>query len=225
VPRINNIYAKDHLRLISKFHIEAKEYKFPINKGIKNNLGKTIEEYKVDIKKAGKYLEKNKELLDKNAEIFLKRAEDCVKLAEKSHYIDLIKRSMTRSEICIGNNIPLNTSGVNEIFVMNIEDCSYDLIEMDGILYLSKLKRKGIKLNYKKLIKWYCQDEGLGLDSEKFMLALLSYPREFLKCIERYRLNKREWTEDEFISNIEQSFKKDGISLIGVSRSFIRGVK
>ena len=225
MPRINNIYAKEHLKLISKFHIEAKEYKYPINKGIKNNLGKIIEEYKVDIKKARKYMEKNKELLGENAEIFLKRAEDCVKIAEKSNYINLIKRSMTRCEICIGNNIPLNISGVNEIFVMSIEDCSYDLIEMDGLIYLSKLKRKGIKLNYKKLIKWYCEDEGLGLDSEKFMIALLSYPREFLKCIERYRLNKREWTEAEFIINIEQAFKKDGNSLTGVSRSFARGVK
>ena len=211
---IYNRSPEEHLKLISQFHKEAIGYKCPINKDIKNNLGKTIEEYKVVIKKLKKYLDNHKELLGAETEVFLRRAEDSVSIAENSNYIELIKRSMNRREICLGNNSPLNIWDANEILAINIEDCCYDLIEMDGIQYLSKLKRKDIGLNFEKLIKVYCENEGLGTDSEKFMLALLSYPREFIKCFERYRLNKREWTKDEFIKNIEKAFKKDGNSLI-----------
>ena len=209
-----NRVAEEHLKLISEFHKEARGYKCPINKDIKNNLGKTIEEYKVEIKKTQKYLLKHKELLREETELFLKRAENSISIAENSNYIDLLKRSMTRCEICIGNNFPLNIEDTNEIMVISIEDCSYDLIEMDGIYYLSKLKRKGIDLNFENLVELYCNSEGLGKDSEKFMLALLSYPKEFIKCFEKHRVNKRLWTEDEFIKNLEKALKKDGNSFI-----------
>lgn len=211
---VYNRWAEEHLKLISQFHKETIGYKCPINKDIKNNLGKTIEEYKVEIKRTRKYLLKHKALLTEDTEVFLKRAENSINIAENSNYMDLLKRSMGRHEICIGNNIPLNIGDVNEMLVINIEDCSYDLIEMDGIYYLSRLKRKDVELNFQKLIKVYCEEEGLGIDSEKFMLALLSYPREFFKCFERYRLNKRQWTEEEFIKYIGKAFKKDGNSLI-----------
>ena len=46
--------AEEHLKLISQFHKEAMGYNLSINKGIKNNLGKTIEECKVEIKKVQK---------------------------------------------------------------------------------------------------------------------------------------------------------------------------
>jgi hypothetical protein len=209
-----NRSAEAHLKLISQFHKEAMGYNYSINKDIKNNLGKIIEEYKVEIKKTQKYLQKHKELLGPEIESFLKRAENSINIAENSNYIDLLKRSMARREICIGNNIPLNIEDLNEILVISIEDCSYDLIEMDGIGYLSKLKRKDVEGKLEELTKVYCEYEGLGIDSEKFMLALLSYPREFFKCFEKYRLNKKLWTEDEFIKNIEKALKKDGNSLI-----------
>ena len=211
---IYNRSAEEHLKLISKFHKEIIEYKCPTNKGIKDKLGKTIEEYKVETKKIQRYLQKHKELSTLETELFLKRAENCINIAENSNYIDLLKRSMTRREICIGSNVSLNIGDVNEIRVISLEDCAYDLIEMDGIYYLSKLKRKDIELNFQKLVKEYCQAEGLGIDSEIFMLALLSYPREFFRCFERYRLNKRSWTEEQFKTNIEKAFKKDGNSLI-----------
>ncbi|MBC8059042.1 MAG: spore coat protein [Clostridiaceae bacterium] len=214
MSEIYNRSAQGHLKLISEFHREARGYKYPINKDIKNNLGKTIEEYKVEIKKTQKYLQNHIELLTPEAEGFLKRAENSIKVAENSNYIELIKRSMSRGEICIGSNIPLNIGDTNEIMVINIEDCAYDMIEMDGVYYLSKLKRKEVALDFNKLIKIYCEDEGLGIDSENFMLALLSYPVEFFKCFEKYRLNKKLWGEDEFIKKIEKALKKDGNSLI-----------
>ena len=214
MSEIYNRSAKEHLKLISQFHKEAMGYKCPINKDIKNNLGKTIEEYKVEIKKIQKYLQKHKELLRSETELSLKRAENSINIAENSNYIGLLKRSMARCEICVGGNFPLNTESVNEILVISIEECSYDLVEMDGIYYLSKLKRKDMDLDFEKLVAFYCEEEGLGIDSEKFMLALLSYPREFIKCFERHRLNKRLWTEDQFIKNIEKALKKDGNSLI-----------
>jgi len=214
MSEIHNRFVEEHLKLISQFHKEAMGHKFPINKDIKNNLGKTIEEYKVDIKKIQKYLQGHKELVSAEVESFLKRAEKSVDIAESSNYMELLKRSMARREICIGNNLPLSIGDENEILVVDIKDCYYDLVEMDGIYYLSKLKRRNMELDFERLINLYCENEGIGLDSEKFMLALISYPKDFLKCFERQRLNKKLWTEDEFIKNIEKAFKKDGTSLI-----------
>ena len=121
---------------------------------------------------------------------------------------------MKREEICVGKGITFRRKEANEILVINIEDCYYDMVEMDGIYYLSKLKRKGYNTNWTQLVKNYCDLEGLDENSEKYMLALISYPYEFMKCIDRYRLKKKIWTKEEFEKHLEIAIIKDSESLI-----------
>ena len=120
---------------------------------------------------------------------------------------------MRRGEICIGNTSFQNLRQNNSIEVVSFENCSYNMVEMDCFLLLSKLKRKGVKLDFHKLAKEFCYIEGLDESSSKFLIALISYPHEFMKCCNRYRAGKKMWNEDRFSEKIVKALIQDGDSL------------
>jgi hypothetical protein len=56
--------------------------------------------------------------------------------------------------------------------------------------------------------------EELKKSSERFMLAALSYPTEFMKICDRYRYDKKEWNEEEYEAGLMRAIEKDGQSLL-----------
>ena len=95
---------------------------------------------------------------------------------------------MRRCEICLGNTDFQNLRTNDFINVVDFNNCSYNMVEMDCLPLLSRLKRKGAKLDFCKLAKEFCYIEGLDANSEKFLIALISFPHEFMKCCNRYRI-------------------------------------
>ncbi len=81
-------------------------------------------------------------------------------------------------------------------------------------ILLSKLKRKGMKLDFQKLAKEFCYIEGLDESSSKFLIALISYPHEFMKCCNRYREGKNKWHEERFSKKLIKALIQDGDSLL-----------
>jgi hypothetical protein len=77
------------------------------------------------------------------------------------------------------------------------------------------LKKKGYNLDYIKCIDRFCNLESLENNSKNFILALLSYPHEFMKIYEKYRRNKKSWTEEEYVKRFLGAIKEDGVSFIG----------
>ena len=188
-----------------------------------NNTGKTIEEYKISIKKLAGDIDSIKrdepknsfeELIIKYGSGVINRGEECIRAVYRANYLGIITRSMRRGEICLGNTDFPNLRQNEFIEVVSFESSCYNMVEMDCFLLLRKLKRKGTKVNFHKMADEFCFIEGLDESSSKFLLALISYPHEFMKCCNRYRAGKRMWHEDRFSQKLTKALIQDGDSLI-----------
>ncbi|WP_291632715.1 hypothetical protein [Clostridium sp.] len=208
---------------IYAFHEKSLGFNGYLRNRLNNNTGKVIEEYKISIKKLACDINKIKrdepknsfeELIIKYGNEVINRGEECIREVYQTDYIGIITRSMRRSEICLGNTGFQNLRKNDFIEVVNFEDCNYNMVEMDCFLLLSKLKRKGAELDFHKLIKEFCYIEGLDSSSSKFLIALISYPREFMRCCNRYRQGKKEWHKDRFSEKLIKTLIQDGDSLI-----------
>jgi hypothetical protein len=192
---------------IHDFHEKSMGFNGYLRNRLNNNTGKVIEEYKVSIKKLAADISNIKrdgpensfeQLIIKYGEEFINRGEECIREVYQLDYIGIITRSMRRTEICLGNTDFKNLKKNNFTYVVSFEDCNYNMVEMDCFFLLSKLKRKGIKIDFQRLVKEFCYIEGLDVNSSKFLLALISYPHEFVKCCNKYREGKNKWNEEKF---------------------------
>ena len=208
---------------IYAFHEKSLGFNGYLRNRLNNNTGKVIEEYKISIKKlAGDInnIKRNEpknsfeELIIKYGNEVINRSEECIRAVYHSDYIGIITRSMRRIEICLGNTDFQNLRKNNFIEVVDFENCSYNMVEMDCFILLNKLKRKGVKLDFTKLAREFSYIEGLDASSENFLIALISYPREFMKCCNRYREGKKEWHNDRFSQKLIKALIQDGDSLL-----------
>ena len=207
---------------IYNFHKKSLGFDGYLRNRLNNNTGKTIEEYKISIKKLSgdinninKYEPKNvyEQLIIKYGNGAISRGQKCIKTVYESNYLEILTRSMRRGEICLGNTFFKNIRQNEAIEVVSFENCSYNMVEMDCFFLLSKLKRKGLKLNFNRLAEHFCYIEGLDRSSLNFIRALISYPHEFMKCCNRYRSGKRMWHEDKVPEKIIKALTQDGNSL------------
>ena len=213
----------EQFRAIYALHEKSLGFNGYLRNKLNNNTGKIIEDYKISIKKlAGdiknieRYEPKNsfEQLIIKYGKEVIDRGERCIREAYEADYLGIITRSMRRCEICLGNTDFQNIRKNNFIEVVSFKDCSYNMVEMDCFLLLSKLKRKGVKLDFYNLAQEFCYIEGLDTSSSKFIIALISYPHEFMKCCNRYRSGKKKWNEDMFSEKLIKALIQDGDSLI-----------
>ena len=194
-----------------------------MNKRLDNNIGKTVEQYKVFIKRLNRDLEKLKEkepdnefekLLQEKGELYLLRAKDCIDNIYINDYMNLIVRSMKRMEMCLGNTYFNNLRKNKEIEVKSVDNCCYNMVEMDLVYLLNKIKRKGINVDVNSIIMEFCELESLESYSASFVQSIISYPYEFIKCCNRYREKSKDWTEDEYVLKLQRAMILDGNSLI-----------
>lgn len=191
--------AREQINAIHEFHEAALGYYGIEYNVINNKIGKTVEKYKTLIKNFKKTITRldNKscknsfeDTLMESSEVFLKRAEDCMHIVEENNYLELVKRSMEKNEICLTDTYFNNLKKEEKIQVASIDKCSYNMIEMDGVYFIRKAIRSNAKLDYNEIIQYFCRVEGLSFDSVMFIKALCAYPHEYMRYCERYRLNK-----------------------------------
>lgn len=221
---LNEQMVSEKLKLISEFHKRAMGYKGYMGLRLDNKTGSTVEQFKVSIKRLKRYLKNirinsassnfERKLLKVGFD-YVQRAENCISEIMASGYMDIIGRSMKRTEICLGNTSfqELNELG-GTIFVSSLKKCSYNNVEMDCYYFLYKCRKKELKLDYKKLVEEYCEYEELGENSVRFILTLLSYPCEFMRCCNRYRERIKDWSEEEYEERLDKAILRDGEVLI-----------
>lgn len=215
----------NQIETINQFHKKACGFNGYLKYRINNDTCKAVEEYKVQIKRLNKHMDKIKrdgpdgafeEFLQKNGDENLQRAQKCIEHIYNNNYMELIARSMENVEICLTDVGFDNLQQNKSIEIVNFYDISYNMVEMDGYFLLSKLKRKGANLKWQEHIKHFCRIEGLGEDSENFILAMMSYPHEFMKIYDKYRKNKRNWNDEDYIRKMNKSIDEDGETLIKI---------
>lgn len=213
---VQKIYS--HMEAIKEFHDMACGYSESSGPKLKSSAGRLIENYKISLKKVRKQilkLQRQKDLNDfeiyflKNADVMIKRGEKAVSKADNSRYMSLILRSMKNNEICIGNTGFDNLRKEDTLKIVSFDSCSYDMVEIDGISFLRKLKKKRIDGDFKKMITDYCDIERLGSESTDFMTAVLSYPYEFMKMSVRCIENKRDLDVPYRLRKLKKAVKVD----------------
>lgn len=212
-----------HLKVISDFHKSAVGFDGYIRKSLSNNTGKILEDYKVNIKRLKRDLKKInyngpknsfEEYLSTRGNQYVKRSKKCIEHINECNYLGIVLRSMKRVEICIGNTRFDNLRGREKIEIVSIEDCAYNLVELDCFTFLNRLKKRGLNFDWFNLVDKFCEFENLDSNSKGMILALLSYPDEFMKCCNRYREDKKKWSPEKYKLRLEKAIKQDGNSLI-----------
>lgn len=224
LKNLNEENIRGQLEAITDFHKAASGYNGYLYEGMKNGTGKIVERYKVETKKLRRQLESydnntektyfQKLVLDKGSN-YLNRAEQCINEVYKWGYLDLIKRSMLRIEICAGKtyfgDIKKELAGVK---ISCLDKCCYNMDEVDAFYFLNKIKKKLDAAELNNYVSFFCNLEGLSLKSQNYILALLSYPEDFIKCCSRYREKKKNWSEEKFAIKLEKIILSDTSSLI-----------
>jgi hypothetical protein len=220
---INEKLLLDHLKLISEFHKNAMGSTGIIKDRLDSSIGKIVEEYKINIKKLTRDFDKLKDQGASNSfeKILLDKAEDYIKMGEavinniyKNEYYDLIKRSMRNKEICLGQVDFGNLIKEDAIKVKNIKKCSYNMVEIDCFNFLYKYKKKEMSLDFKELVSMFCSFEGLDNNSYQFIISLLSFPYEFTKQCNKYRIREKDLTEEQYALKLHKAIVQDNLYLI-----------
>lgn len=195
----------EQLYILGDFHKRVMGYDNYVGHRLEDKRGRIVEQYKVYNKRFKRQYDsiRNKDthnsfekLLLEHGEEYINRAEESIKIVNSYGYLDLIKRSMKRIEVCLGNTHHTELIRGEYIEATNLNNCFYDLVEVDAVYLFNKLLKDGVKLNYSNLIEKFCEIEGLDDRSQKFIEALISYPQDFMKCCSKY--NKRYGKADEY---------------------------
>lgn len=213
----------DQIGAAAELHSIARNYDGFDVKTIKNRTGKLIGRYKIQVKNLKKYavMKEKSDSLNMFEEYFLdtykdviKRCEACFNYIDDDEYLEIIKRSMKNNDICLGNCYFDNMWKKGNIFIVDYSDLSFNMVETDGVKFIKKLKANDPKLNVLKIIDEYINAENISEFSRRFMKALISYPDEYMKCIERYKRSGTEELEERFVKRLAKAIKKDGESII-----------
>lgn len=213
----------EQIDAIYSFHKVALKCTEIESKAIPNKIGKVVERYKMRIKnlnrdikafKGNSSVNQFENMVLQSSNSYLKRAERCIDIVNQCNYISLIKRSMRRFEICLGNTYFDNIRKNSQVQINSLKKCSYNMLEMDGVYLINKLKRSSSTVELENVINYFCDLEGFDRDSNNFIKALVSYPHEYMKCCERYRLAKKKWDINDYVVSLNRAMKKDGNSIL-----------
>jgi hypothetical protein len=215
---IDAVRIYNQLKVINEFHNRTLGYTGYMNKRLNNNLGRTIEQYKMYIKWLKRDLEEIKISYDKSefkrivGEVgkgYLEKAKKCIENIYENNYLCLLKRSMSRNEVCLKNISFNNLRMVQDtIEVINLDGCCYNMVEMDAVGLLKRLRRKSVDIDTYDVISNYCNISHLDKDSLEFMLSILNYPYEFMKCCNKYRYRINSLPEKVYIDELKKIISK-----------------
>lgn len=153
---------------------------------------------------------------NKYMDILFKRAYSATKILRSSNYIDRLEESMGNKEICL-NSIGISKKSDGSYFIDGIKKISYNMIEEDIALLIKKaIESSKNNTVFTPIIDEYKRHRDLSEDSIKIIKALVSYPYNSIKTIEKYMKKPNKETRrlcEKFIKYIE---KEKEIELSGV---------
>lgn len=207
---IGNKAIDKQLNIIARFHEGCKGYCPKLWNKIPDKRGSLLQKYKNKQKIAFRFIYNMKG--NKNNNIFeeflsdtyseqLKKSERILVISNNKNYCELLKRSMNKNEICIGDSSFINLWGDKQIYYKNLSNLCLDMYENDVLYLLIKLKREGYNLNWNHFINRFCEIDKLDDYSKEYIFSLLDYPYDFIKYTIRYFIDKE-------IRNEEISYEK-----------------
>lgn len=216
---LNKENIMEHIDLIVYIHKVLEGYS-DSGTVLHSTIGRKIEWIKVVNKKLERQLllienkkEKNsmEEFLLEYGEKILDKSKGEIGKIEKSNYLELIKRSMVKNEICIGKVDESNIRRGKSIEIGTLKAASYNLIEEDLYEYLRKIRRKNENINLDEMITYFVSKSNLDERSIEYIKSLITIPLGTLKIWNRYRINKKGLQVEEYLKDIKQSSRSEKI--------------
>ncbi|MCL2321287.1 MAG: hypothetical protein FWC47_04185 [Oscillospiraceae bacterium] len=153
------------------------------------------------------------ELILSSAAEYIDKADRACDNLRHSKYKVLIKRSMLRKEIALGKVSYDNLYMDEKIKIKDIKSIGYNMLEMDIIQFLSKIKKRISINDLIQFIEYFCSEKGLSSISENFILTMLSYPSKYIKHTLRYFENPAYYVQNTHIDKFKNALLLDGESL------------
>ena len=207
------------------FHDKVGQYKENLLPRIGASIGKEVNTYYSQIILVSKYLKEiqSKEELSSIDFYLINRGETLINLGKKSlnhihinGYKELINRSMNNYEVCLTRvdegNLKVEEDG--SIKVGTIRYLTYNIKEHDIYSYIKKVKRREGNLDIDNIINYYIDITKLGNYSREYLRALISYPNEEFRIIEKYILGKTQGGEGELIRDLNRASCLDSKGII-----------
>ncbi len=184
------------------------------------NWGKWMEKFKAGAiclkkyKEIACYEEGNKrfgKLFLENADTFIDKMDrSCIMLKENG-YLDKVRQAMACNQITHSgfkrHAIFLEESG--ELFIANLEECSYDICEIDISTLLESFSGKNKAGLAAAAIKAYGGIKPLDKSSIKIVEAFLLCPRKFWKVAGSAYGSRKNYNEIELAEKLEGSIRKE----------------
>ncbi|WP_244833718.1 spore coat protein [Clostridium sp. BJN0001] len=215
VSDIDEEFIYRQIDLITSFHKKAKSCSFDSIDGLQSVIGKEIERYKMQLKKLERYYNNIYSNPIKNCvDIYLisegmnmlNQGNEAIRYIYNNGYLDIIKRSMNRNEICLVKCDETNLVKDGEkLVIYYLKSICYNLVEEDLLGYIKRLQKRGYKGDIEDLIKYFAFKSHLSFDTIKYLKGMMFYPKEFLKQWERYSDNKSRKTFDETLKKLKKA--------------------
>ena len=218
-----NIYKQ--IENIIFFNNKIGQYKENLFPRIGATIGKEVNMYYSQIILISKYLREieNKDNLNSIDFYLINRGELLIDLGKKSlnhinknGFKELIKRSMSNYEVCLTRvdegNLTVEEDG--SIKIGTIRYMTYNLKEHDIYSYIKKIKRREVNLDIEDIINYYISITKLGEYSKEYLKALVSYPNEEFRIIEKYILGKLNVEDTELLESLNRARTLDSNSII-----------
>ena len=220
---LNSKISKD--KNIIFFNNKIGQYKENLFPRIGATIGKEVNMYYSQIILISKYLREieNKDNLNSIDFYLINRGELLIDLGKKSlnhinknGFKELIKRSMSNYEVCLTRvdegNLKVEEDG--SIKIGTIRYMTYNLKEHDIYSYIKKIKRREVNLDIEDIINYYISITKLGEYSKEYLKALVSYPNEEFRIIEKYILGKLNVEDTELLESLNRARTLDSNSII-----------
>ncbi|WP_308779686.1 hypothetical protein [uncultured Clostridium sp.] len=218
-----NIYKQ--IENIIFFNNKIGQYKENLFPRIGATIGKEVNMYYSQIILISKYLREieNKDNLNSIDFYLINRGELLIDLGKKSlnhinknGFKELIKRSMSNYEVCLTRvdegNLKVEEDG--SVKIGTIRYMTYNLKEHDIYSYIKKIKRREVNLDIEDIINYYISITKLGEYSKEYLKALVSYPNEEFRIIEKYILGKLNVEDTELLESLNRARTLDSNSII-----------
>ena len=212
----------EYLSLLKEFHDKSKGYDIYFINKLENNIGKIFETYSIYVKRLNKQIKNIREnspqdefekYLLENEEFLIGSSIKCIKSIGREEYLNIIRRSMKNIEVCIGSEGYYNLFKDEKIGLINSKKCNYDLLEVDCIKFINRLKKGQKGIDFRNIIEHFCIIEDLGKDSMNFILNMTMFPYESMRYVDKYRKTFKKGEPKAYVKGLEKAIEKDVITI------------
>lgn len=182
--------------------------------------GRWMDKFKanaINIKRYQKNLQDKKELSKfdklylKYAEEYYQRMFDAYLTLRSFGYLEKVQQAMQQNQLTHKEfrRHSLLMTDSNEVFVSNMENCAFDIREVDIAALMESLSGKNKAEQASAALKAYSDIIQLDRRSIKLILGFVLEPKRFYKVIEKYYGRKKNFTETELVNKLERAIKKE----------------